>query len=153
MALGSTQTLNRTEYQESSLGVSQTTSPPSVSRFSRTCGSLNVSHPYGPPRPVTGIALIFLLLYYIMLLYMKAKPNSPKSLMLVIYFGGAGFEYRPGHQLSWLKVLFQPRIIQDYCLKLFHDNFFLHPYTSFAIPCTLSSSHSAQHTLSYRLNY
>jgi hypothetical protein len=57
---------NRNEYKVDSLGIKggrrvrPTILPPFVSRLSRRCESLDVSHPYGLSRPVTGTALLFL---------------------------------------------------------------------------------------------
>jgi hypothetical protein len=45
-------------------GVRLTTLQPSVSLLSRQCGILNISQPYKPSQPITGIALLYFVYFY-----------------------------------------------------------------------------------------
>jgi hypothetical protein len=63
-----------------------------VSRLSRQCAIPNISQPYRPPRPVTGIALLFFYVMYLKLL-VGSWPNSIFAFVIMYKSGPENREY------------------------------------------------------------
>jgi hypothetical protein len=75
-----------------------TTTPPSVSWLSRKCGSLNISQTYGPPQPVTRIALP--------LLYLSQVSPIETKTYIQLFTSNEGTDVHTYHKcVNWMSNL------------------------------------------------
>jgi hypothetical protein len=97
--------------------VGLTTLPPSMSRLSRQCGIFNISQPYRPPQPVTGITFTFILSRFRKSLFAEnysliwertlfdSMQKSPKFLLEIITLVSSA-NIKEGHfYISWKQKL------------------------------------------------
>jgi hypothetical protein len=113
LVLGSTQPLTEMSNRNLPMGKglparkAVTTSPPSVSRLSRKCGSLDVSERHRPPRPVTRIALC---LYVTNAIVMFRLPTFRNDTWL------KRFSTTPANCSAklWVVISFCERVVSDW---------------------------------------